>query len=146
MFGRVILPLILTVLFVSPVQSQITYSEAIELSAEDNKPIVVTVGAEWCPACEQIKAALVKAHNAGEIYFVYIDQTVNRSKFNSWIEYFKEWEASNNAVQRRSIPQTVVVRRVVKDDSVSWTLTRVVYGNNSLDHFLSQPQLNPYNG
>lgn len=36
-----------------------TYAEAHKLHAETGKPLVVLVGADWCPACQQMKNSVL---------------------------------------------------------------------------------------
>jgi len=35
------------------------YAEAYRVSAETGKPLMILVGADWCPACQQMKSAVI---------------------------------------------------------------------------------------
>lgn len=83
-----------------------TYAEAHAASLADGKPLLVAIGAGWCPGCKADEAILAKLDKSG-VHYAHIDvdaQPVLARKF----------------MVGNSIPQTVLYRRVRE----RWTVTR----------------------
>ena len=60
-FGMVSLLLALVLSSVtSEQQMQQNYASVYKQSIEENKPLMVVVGAEWCPACHVLKDSTIK--------------------------------------------------------------------------------------
>jgi thioredoxin-like negative regulator of GroEL len=104
-----------------------TYSEAHKATTEKGCPLVVVVGATWCPACQQLKDKVlpeVKRHG------------VLRNVAFANVDLDEEHELGAQLTNGGPIPQIVVYRKT----PVGWLLRRLVGGHDvkSVEDFISQ--------
>ena len=63
-----------------------SYSEAYHASMESGRPLLVLVGAEWCPACVQMKSSIIPALERrgllAQVHFTYVDFDTQRGTVN----------------------------------------------------------------
>jgi len=79
-----------------------SYADAYRESMESGRPLVVLVGADWCPACRQAKTAVLPAlQRRGTLKDVAF-ATVNTDHQRS---------LANKLMQGNSIPQLIVYTR-----------------------------------
>jgi thioredoxin-like negative regulator of GroEL len=79
-----------------------TYAAAYKQSQDENKPLVVVVGAEWCPACVNLKqTTLANMEAQGELKEVSV----------AVVDQDKEPELARQIKQGEMIPQIVVFSR-----------------------------------
>jgi len=94
-----------------------TYSEAHKATTEKGYPLVVVVGATWCPACQQLKEKVlpeVKRHGAlRNVAFAQVDLD-------------EEQELGKELTNGGPIPQIVVYRKT----PVGWLLRRMIGGQD----------------
>ena len=66
--------------------SPATYNEAYRIATEENRPMLVLVGAEWCPACVSMKRStmprMAQSGKLDEVVFTIVD-TDRESKLAS---------------------------------------------------------------
>ena len=102
---------VLTVLFAQ--EGPLVYPEAYRLAVEQNRPLVVLVGAEWCPACKlmerQLFPFLRQRKLLGKIAFVVVDLDRDR-------------KLGYQLVGDGPIPQLLVFRRLGN----SWRMVRLI--------------------
>jgi len=96
-----------------------TYAEAHKAAMETRRPFVVMVGADWCPACEQMKEEVLpqvrKRGLLGKVAFAIVN--LDREK-----------ELGNQLVRGGPIPQLLLFRRT----SDGWRVRRLV-GSQSVE-------------
>jgi thiol-disulfide isomerase/thioredoxin len=79
-----------------------TYAQAHKINAETGRPIVVLIGAEWCPGCRTMKDSVMpKLAKQGLLKKVAYAQ-VNTDK---------EGKLAKNMMRGNSIPQLVMYRK-----------------------------------
>ena len=79
-----------------------TYAQAHKINAETGRPIVVLIGAEWCPGCRTMKDSVMpKLAKKGLLKKVAYAQ-VNTDK---------EGKLARNMMRGNSIPQLVMYRK-----------------------------------
>ena len=79
-----------------------TYAEAHKINAETGRPIVVLIGAEWCPGCRTMKNSVIPtAARKGLLEKVAYAQ-VNTDK---------EGKLARKLMQGHSIPQLIMYRK-----------------------------------
>jgi glutaredoxin len=89
------------------------YSEAYRNSVNNNKPLVVVVGADWCPACVDVKKRifpnLFKRFQVNQFYYAEVDLD-------------KEPELASRLMSQKTktIPQTVIFYR----ENNNWRIKR----------------------
>jgi thioredoxin-like negative regulator of GroEL len=82
-----------------------SYAEAHRLQAETGRPLVVLIGADWCPACQTMKNSVIpQAQRQGVLEGVAFAQ-VNTDQ---------EPELSKKLMQGGMIPQLVVFHKSAK--------------------------------
>lgn len=81
----------------------LSYNEAYELAVAKNQPLVVLVGASWCPACKQMEKELIPRladqKFRGRVVFVKVDLD-------------REWRIGHQLVGNGPIPQLFLFRRI----------------------------------
>jgi thiol:disulfide interchange protein len=78
---------------------QLTYEAAYRKAQEERKPLVVLVGADWCPACKTMKAdTIAPMSQAGELKEVVYTQ----------LDKDAHPELANQVMQGKVLPQLVV--------------------------------------
>lgn len=97
-----------------------TYAAAYKQSQEEGQPLLVLVGAEWCPACRQMKQAVIpQAARQGVLDHVAFAQ-VNTDN---------EPGIARQIMRGGSIPQLILYRKT--EDG--WKLTRRFVGAQSVE-------------
>jgi thiol-disulfide isomerase/thioredoxin len=104
-----------------------TYSEAHKATTEKGYPLVVVVGASWCPACQELKSKVIpelKRH--GVLHDVAFAQ----------VDLDEEKELATKLTEGGPIPQIVVYRKT----PVGWRLRRLVGGHDvrTVEQFILQ--------
>lgn len=103
-----------------------TYSEAHQ-AAEKGRPLVVVVGATWCPACQQLKEEVlpeVKRHG------------LLRNVAFAQVDLDEESELGKELTEGGPIPQIVVYRKT----PLGWLLRRMIGGHDvrTVEQFISE--------
>ncbi len=104
-----------------------TYAEAHKTTTEKGYPLVVMVGATWCPACQQMKQNVipeVKRHGVFQkVAFAEVDLD-------------RERELGTELTEGGPIPQIVVYRKT----SLGWRLRRLIGGHDArtVERFIGQ--------
>ena len=112
--------------FVSTVNAADTYAVAYKSTQETGKPLVVLIGADWCPACQTMKRSVMpKLESAGglkDVAFTIVDTD-------------RQGELARSMMQGNSIPQLVMY---TKTDE-GWKRQRLVGGQSveAVRRFLS---------
>jgi thiol-disulfide isomerase/thioredoxin len=102
-----------------------TYSEAHKATTEKGCPLVVVVGASWCPACQQMKESVipeVKRHG------------LLRNVAFAQVDLDEERELGAELTDGGPIPQIVVYRKT----PLGWLLRRMIGGHDvkSVEEFI----------
>jgi thioredoxin-like negative regulator of GroEL len=85
-----------------------TYSAAYRKAADEDKPLVVVIGAEWCPACQKLKHTTLASMEAeGQL------DEVSVAEVNKDVEP----ELAQELMRGEMIPQVVVFS---KNDEGNW--------------------------
>jgi|688.fasta_scaffold18745_6 thiol:disulfide interchange protein len=78
---------------------QLTYEAAYRKAQEEKKPLVVLVGADWCPACKTMKsdtiATMKQSGELKEVVYTQLDKDANP-------------ELADQVMQGKMLPQLVV--------------------------------------
>lgn len=104
-----------------------TYAEAHHDNAESGRPLVVLVGADWCPACRDMKnSALPQVEKNGvlaKVAFAVVNTDRDRA-------------LANKLMEGSSIPQLIMYRKT----STGWKRQSLVGGQSSgqIESFLKQ--------
>jgi len=103
---------------VAPANSgSLTYVEAYRASQAEDKPLVVLVGADWCPACQTMKkSSMPQVANDGvfkEVAFTIVDTD-------------KQSDIAREIMQGGSIPQLVMFHKTAD----GWRSERLVGGQS----------------
>jgi len=96
-----------------------TYTEAHKVAMETNRPMVVMVGADWCPACERMKEEVlpqVREHG------------LLRKVAFAIVNLDREKELGDQLVRGGPIPQMLLFRRT----SDGWRVRRLI-GSQSVE-------------
>ena len=104
-----------------------TYAEARKTCTETGKPMVVLVGADWCPACKLMKdRVLPQIRQHGVLRPVAFAQ----------VNYDRERELASQLTAGGLLPQLLVFRR----DGSTWRLRRLIGGCNvsTVESFIAQ--------
>jgi thioredoxin-like negative regulator of GroEL len=104
-----------------------TYAEARKTCTETGKPMVVLVGADWCPACKVMKdRVLPQIRQHGVLRRVAFAQ----------VNYDREKELAGQLIAGGPIPQLLVFRR----EGSAWRLRRLIGGSDvgTVESFISQ--------
>jgi len=104
-----------------------TYAEAHKTCTETGRPMVVLVGADWCPACKQMKDNVlpqVRQHGL-----------LRRVAF-ALVNLDREKELGTQLTEGGPIPQLVMYRR----DGDGWKLRRLIGRNDvkAVEKFIAQ--------
>lgn len=104
-----------------------TYSEAHKATTEKGYPLVVVVGARWCPACQEMKANVIpelKRH--GVLHDVAFAQ----------VDLDEEQALGTELTAGGPIPQIVVYRKT----PLGWRLRRLIGGHDvrTVEQFIMQ--------
>ncbi len=84
------------------VQGAKTYAAAYRTAEKENRPLVVVVGAPWCPACENLKqTTLASMEASGELQDVSL----------AVVDQDKDPELARELKQGEMIPQIIVFAR-----------------------------------
>ena len=94
-----------------------TYTQARHLAVKTGRPMVVLVGAEWCPACKVMKDTVIPA--------VKKRGGLNKVSF-AVVDIDEEKELGKTLISRGPIPQLLMYRRT----PVGWRLRRIVGGQS----------------
>ena len=94
-----------------------TYTQARHLAVKTGRPMVVLVGAEWCPACKVMKDTVIPA--------VKKRGGLNKVSF-AIVDIDKEQELGKTMISRGPIPQLLMYRKT----PVGWRLRRIVGGQS----------------
>ena len=74
------------------------YAQAYQRSVATGRPLLVLVGAPWCPACEQMKHSILpqvaEAGGLNEVVFAYVDLD-------------QQQELASRLIESKSIPQLI---------------------------------------
>ena len=103
-----------------------TYNEAHRQHVETGKPLVVLVGADWCPACQTMKTSVMpKLESAGKLKDVAF-ATVN-------IDH--QARVGRAMMEGNLIPQLVIYTKTDK----GWKLNRLIGGQSveAVEKFLA---------
>jgi thioredoxin-like negative regulator of GroEL len=96
-----------------------TYAEAHKVAMETRRPFVVMVGADWCPACEQMKEEVLPQVRKRGLLAKVAFAIVNLDR---------ERELGDQLVRGGPIPQLLVFRRT----SDGWRVRRLI-GSQSVE-------------
>lgn len=90
-----------------------TYAEAYKQTADTGKPLVVLVGASWCPACQSMKTSIMPTVAAqgglDKVAFAYVNTD-------------QQSDLSGKLMEGNLIPQLVKFEKT----ETGWKLTRLV--------------------
>jgi thioredoxin-like negative regulator of GroEL len=106
-----------------------SYAAAYKDAVENNKSIVVLVGADWCPACQSMKTSVMPALAAQgglkEVSFALVNTD-------------RQSDLANQMLAGNSIPQLVMYEKT----SDGWKIKRLVGGQSvsSVEQFIGKPQ------
>ncbi len=107
--------------------AEITYAEARKACRETGKPMVVLVGADWCPACKVMKDQVVPQIR---------QQGVLRKVAFALVNFDRERELAGQLTAGGPIPQLLVFRQ----DGTTWRYRRLIggYDAKTVEKFISQ--------
>lgn len=120
-----ILNLVLTVVAAGPEQS---YEQAYARSQKDDRPLLVLVGAEWCPACRSMKqTTLPRLEKAGKF------QTVEMAQ----VDIDREPQLGRKLMRGSTVPQLILFTR---QEGGGWSRTQLTgaYSERDVDAFVRQ--------
>jgi thioredoxin-like negative regulator of GroEL len=104
-----------------------SYAEAHRQTVETGRPMVVMVGAEWCPACKAMEANVLPEMRSRGL--------LRRVAF-ALVDMDRDGEIGHKLVEGGPIPQLIVFRKT----SEGWKNRRLI-GNQSIEaveEFISQ--------
>lgn len=94
-----------------------TYAEAYRLTAKTGRPMVVMVGAEWCPACKTMEKSVIpqvrRRGRLGRVAFAVVDLD-------------RQGKLGKTLTRGGPIPQLLMFRRAPD----GWRLSRLVGGQS----------------
>ena len=104
-----------------------TYAEAHKTTSEKGCPLVVVVGATWCPACQQMKTAVIP-----EVKRRGILQKVAYAE----VDLDEDRELGAELTDGGPIPQIVMYRKT----QLGWRLKRLIGGQDvrAIEQFIAQ--------
>jgi thiol-disulfide isomerase/thioredoxin len=102
-----------------------SYATAHKATCETGRPMVVMVGADWCPACQQMKENVIPQCRKQGILAKVVFALVNLDR---------ERELGAELTQGGPIPQLLLFRRVDK----GWRVKRLIGGQDvqTVDDFI----------
>jgi thiol-disulfide isomerase/thioredoxin len=90
-----------------------TYSEAYKLAKDSGKPLVVLVGADWCPACQTMKnSTMPELQQAGGLKNVAF----------AVVNYDRQTSLARRLMRGSSIPQLIMFHQTEK----GWRRTSLI--------------------
>lgn len=104
-----------------------SYADAYKASQESGKPLVVLVGADWCPACQRMKSAVIpqlrKEGGLDQVEFAIVNTDRDR-------------ELAHKLMSGGSIPQIVLFRKTAD----GWKRDQITGGTSvaGMKSFLAQ--------
>lgn len=104
-----------------------SYAKAHETTAKTGQPMVILVGAKWCPACVQMKDSVVpqlkKRGSLTEVSFAEVDLDQER-------------ELGHRLTKGGPIPQLLMYRKT----NLGWRLRRIIGGQSveKVDRFIAE--------
>jgi thioredoxin-like negative regulator of GroEL len=104
--------------FADDAASKSTYANAYKVTQDSGKPLVVLIGADWCPYCQVMKTSVmpqVAAH--GDL------QNVSYAYVNS----DQQNELAGKLLSGKSIPQMVMYEKTAD----GWKQTRLIGGQSA---------------
>lgn len=107
------LSLLLAFVLFDSTETKKGYDEAYRNAVNDNKPLVVLVGADWCPACVDVKKRI----------FPNLFKRLQRNRFcYAEVDLDKEPELASKLMNQniKTIPQTVIFYK----ENNSWRIKR----------------------
>jgi thiol-disulfide isomerase/thioredoxin len=106
-----------------------SYTAAYKDAIQSGKPLVVLVGAEWCPACQSMKTSVMPALAAKDGLKDVSFAIVNTDR---------QSEIAQKMLSGNSIPQLVMYEQT---DS-GWKIKRLVGGQSvsAVEQFIGKPQ------
>ncbi|MHB8899424.1 MAG: thioredoxin family protein [Thermoguttaceae bacterium] len=105
----------------------VSYAKAHEVTTQTGQPMVILVGAKWCPACVQMKNAvvpqLVKQGSLAQVAFAEVDIDQER-------------ELGRQLTNGGPIPQLLMYRKT----KLGWRLRRIIGGQSveKADRFIAE--------
>lgn len=104
-----------------------SYSKAHQEITETGRPMVVLVGAEWCPACVQMKQSVVPQLQKTEVF-----KQVSFAE----VDIDQERELGQQLTKGGPIPQLLMYRRT----PLGWRLWRIIGGQDvrRVERFISE--------
>jgi thiol-disulfide isomerase/thioredoxin len=104
-----------------------TYAEAHKATTEKGCPLVVVVGATWCPACQQMKTRVIPE--------VKRDGILKKVAFAE-VDVDQERKLGEELTNGGPIPQIVIYRRT----RLGWRLRRLIGGHDvrTVERFIIQ--------
>jgi thiol-disulfide isomerase/thioredoxin len=106
-----------------------TYTAAYKEALQTGKPIVVLVGADWCPACQSMKTSVIPSLAAQgglkDVSFAVVNTD-------------RQGELAKQMLTGNSIPQLVMYEQTES----GWKIKRLVGGQSvsSVEQFIGKPQ------
>jgi thioredoxin-like negative regulator of GroEL len=103
-----------------------SYAKAHEITAKTGQPMVILVGAKWCPACVQMKESVVpqlkKLGSLENVSFAEVDLD-------------REHELASQLTKGGPIPQLLMYRKT----KLGWRLRRIIGGQSveKVDQFIA---------
>ncbi len=95
-----------------------TYAEAFRATAEKGCPLVVMVGASWCPACQEMKNRVIpEVRRQGALHKVAFAQ----------VDLDEERELGTQLINGGPVPQILMYRKTGQ----GWKLRRLVGGHEA---------------
>ena len=108
----------LVVVFAAAAGAADTYEAAYKTMQETGKPLVVLIGADWCPACQTMKQSVMPKLES--------DGTLDDVAF-AIVDTDRQGELARSMMRGNSIPQLVMY---IKTDD-GWKLQRLVGGQST---------------
>jgi thioredoxin-like negative regulator of GroEL len=106
------------------------YAKAYETMVSTGQPLVVLVGAEWCPACQQMKNSVIpqvkRQGGLDKVAFCYVNTDADHS-------------LAGKLMRGGSIPQLILYRKTAS----GWTRQQLVgaHGADETQHFIRRAGL-----
>jgi thiol-disulfide isomerase/thioredoxin len=94
-----------------------SYKHARDLSEKTGKPLVILVGAEWCPACVTMKKKTIPEVKKSKIF-----KKVNYAE----VDYDTERNLAKQLTEGGKIPQLMVFRKAEE----GWKVRKVIGGKS----------------
>jgi thioredoxin-like negative regulator of GroEL len=111
----------------APPSTDTSYATAHEMTSKTGRPMVILVGAKWCPACVQMKDNVVpqlkKRGSLTQVSYAEVDLD-------------RERELGQQLTKGGPIPQLLMYRKT----ELGWRLRRIVGGQNveNVGRFIAQ--------